>query len=87
MGEKAVGRIKPFAASGFDGMAEMHGVPVDDDGGEQVEARDPVVLALPSRTHEVTHQMAGSYSSVICDGRSMASRNKRRITAVSPLMR
>ena len=50
MGEKAVGRIKPFAASGFDGMAEMHGVPVDDDGGEQVEARDPVVLALPSRT-------------------------------------
>lgn len=46
MGEKVVGRIKPFAASGFDSMAEMQGVPVDDDGGEQVEARDPVVLAL-----------------------------------------
>lgn len=27
-------------------MAEMQGVPVDDDGGEQVEARDPIVLAL-----------------------------------------
>jgi len=46
MGEQVVGRIQPLATSGLDGMAEMQGVPVDDDGGEQVEARDPVVLAL-----------------------------------------
>ena len=46
MGEKVIGCIQPLAASGLDGMAEMQGVPVDDDGGEQVEARDPVVLAL-----------------------------------------
>ncbi len=45
MGEKVVGRIESFAASGFDSMAEMQGVPVDDDGGEQVEARDPIMLA------------------------------------------
>ena len=29
MGKKVIGRIKPFAASGLDGMAEMQGVPVD----------------------------------------------------------
>jgi hypothetical protein len=46
MGEKMVGGIQPFASSGFDGMAEVQGVPVDDDGGEQVESGDPVVLTL-----------------------------------------
>ena len=46
MGEQMVGRIEAFAAPGLDGMAEVQGVSVDDDGGEQVEAGDPVVLAL-----------------------------------------
>lgn len=46
MGEKMVGGIQPFASSGFDGMTEVQGVPVDDDGGEQVESGDPVVLTL-----------------------------------------
>ena len=49
MGEKVIGRIKPFATPSFDGMAEMQGVPVDDDGGEQVKASDPVVLAFGIR--------------------------------------
>jgi hypothetical protein len=35
VGEKVVRRIKSIAASGFDGMAEMQGVPIDDNGGEQ----------------------------------------------------
>ncbi len=46
MGEQMIGRVQPFATPGLDGMAEVQGVPVDDDGGEQVEARDPVVLAF-----------------------------------------
>jgi len=46
MGQQVVGRIEPFASPGFDGMAEMQGVPVDDDGGEQVEAGDAVMLPL-----------------------------------------
>lgn len=41
-----VGRIKPFASLVFYGIAEMHGVPVADEGGEQVESSDPVVLAF-----------------------------------------
>jgi len=41
-----VGRIEPFAAPGFHSVAERQGVPVDDACGEQIEARDPVVLAL-----------------------------------------
>ena len=35
-----------WQTSGLDGMAEMQGVPVDDDGGEQVEAGDAVMLPL-----------------------------------------
>ena len=46
MGEKMVGGIEPFAAPGLNGMAKVQGVPVDDDGGEQVEAGDPVMLTL-----------------------------------------
>ena len=42
--QQMVRGIKPFASAGFDGMAEMQGVPVDDDGGEQVEAGDAVML-------------------------------------------
>ena len=46
MREKVIGRIEAFPATGLDGMAEKQGVPVDDDGGEQIEAGDPVMLAL-----------------------------------------
>lgn len=46
MGEKVIGGVEPLAASGLDSMAEMQGVPVDDDGGEQVEAGDPVMLTF-----------------------------------------
>lgn len=42
------GVYEPFASSDLDRMAEMQGVPVDDDGGEQVQARNPVVLAFGS---------------------------------------
>lgn len=33
MGEKMVGSIEPFAAPGLNGVSEMQGVPIDDDGG------------------------------------------------------
>ena len=46
MGEKMIGGIEPLTATGFDGATEMQRVPVDDDGGEQVEPRDPVMLTL-----------------------------------------
>ena len=46
MGEKMVGGIEPFSAPGLNGMAKVQGVPVDDDGGEQVEAGDAVMLPL-----------------------------------------
>lgn len=46
MREQMVGRIESFATPGVDGLAEMQGVPEDDDGGEQVEAGDPVMLTL-----------------------------------------
>ena len=62
MGEKMVGRIKPFAPPGFDGMAEMQGVPVDDDGSEQVEARDPVVLALGGSVADLSIYQFKSWS-------------------------
>lgn len=38
MGEKVIRRIQPFASSGLDGMAEVHSVPVDEDGGEQIKS-------------------------------------------------
>ncbi len=37
MGEKMVGRIQSFATPCLHGMAKMQRVPVDNDGGEQVE--------------------------------------------------
>jgi len=46
MRQQMIRGIESFATPGLDSMAELQGVPVDDDGGEQVEARDPVVLAF-----------------------------------------
>ena len=38
--------IKSFIAALCDCIAEMEGVPVDDDCGEQIQPGDPVMLAL-----------------------------------------
>jgi hypothetical protein len=46
MDEQMIWHIHPFASPDLDGMAEVQGVSVDDDGGEQVKPRDPVILAL-----------------------------------------
>ncbi len=37
---------QPVALSSVDGFAEAAGVPADDDGGEEIQARDSVVLTL-----------------------------------------
>lgn len=46
MRQKFGRHIKSFIPALCDCMAEMEGVPVDDDCGEQVEAGDPVMLPL-----------------------------------------
>ena len=44
--EQSGGRGQSGASALGEGVAQAHGVPVDDDGGEQVEAGHAVVLAL-----------------------------------------
>jgi len=39
---------QPVALSSVDGFAEAAGVPVDDDGGEQIQARDSAYLTISS---------------------------------------
>lgn len=46
MRQKFGRHIKSFIPALCDRMAEVDRVPIDDDGGEQVEAGDPVMLAL-----------------------------------------
>lgn len=46
MRQKFGRHIKSFIPTFRDCVAEMEGVPVDDNGGEQVEPGYPVVLAL-----------------------------------------
>ena len=46
--------VEPGPAAGGDGVAEMLGIPVDDDGGEQVETRHTVMLPLGSTVADFT---------------------------------
>ena len=46
MGQKVGRHVNPFVPSLCDGMAEMNGIPIDDDCCQEVEAGDPVVLPL-----------------------------------------
>ncbi len=68
MGEKMVGGIEPFAAPGLNGMAKVQGVPVDDDGGEQVEAGDPVMLTLRRAVADfaLTADAQGIFQRMMC---------------------
>ena len=65
MSKKMVGSIEPFAATGFDGMAKVQGVPIDDDGGEQVETGDPVMLPLRPAVADFALAMIYPTASVI----------------------
>src|SRR3546814_9675501 len=68
MGEKMVGGIEPFAVPGLNGMAKVQGVPVDDDGGEQVEAGDPVMLTLRRAVADfaLTADAQGIFQRMMC---------------------
>ena len=68
MGEQVVRRIQPFASPGLDGMAEMQGVPVDDDRGQQVESGDPVVLSFGGAVADfaLTADAQGVLERVVC---------------------
>ena len=44
MREEVWWAVEPGPAAGGDGVAEVLGIPVDDDGGEQVETRHTVML-------------------------------------------
>jgi hypothetical protein len=46
--------IKPLISPLCDCMAEMKGIPVDDDCGKQVESGDPVMLALGGSVTDFT---------------------------------
>ena len=46
MGQKVWRTVETGAAAAGDGLPEMLGVPVDDDGGEQIEACHAEVLAF-----------------------------------------
>src|SRR3546814_1503491 len=72
MGEKMVGGIEPFAVPGLNGMAKVQGVPVDDDGGEQVEAGDPVMLTLRRAVADfaLTADAQGIFQRMMCLARS-----------------
>ena len=50
-----------------DDFAELHGVPEDDDGGEQVHAGDPVMLAFGGTVADFTPAMEadGSFQRVM----------------------
>src|SRR3546814_4116493 len=49
-------------------MAKVQGVPVDDDGGEQVEAGDPVMLTLRRAVVDfaLTADVQGIFQRMIC---------------------
>lgn len=50
-----IGRaVQPFAFSVIDRLAEMFGVPVDDDGGEQIEACHSEVLVFGGEVADFT---------------------------------
>ena len=44
--EKLGRNVEPFVPPLCDGMAEMNGIPAEDDRGQEVEVGDPVVLSL-----------------------------------------
>lgn len=48
-----VRRIQSSATPCLDGTTEVQSVPVDDDGGEEIEAGDPVMLALGGAVAEL----------------------------------
>lgn len=54
MRQKFGRHIKSFIPALCDRMVEMEGVPVDDDCGQQVEAGDPVMLALGCSVSDFT---------------------------------
>ncbi len=49
MREEVWWAVEPGPAAGGDGVAEMLGIPIDDDGGKQVETRHTVMLPLGSK--------------------------------------
>ena len=68
MGEKVDWAVEPGLASGGDGMAELQGVPIDDDGGEEIQSCHTVMLsfggavsnfALPADAHGVLESVMG----------------------------
>lgn len=78
--------IKPFISPLGDRVAEVDGVPIDDDCGEQVEAGDTIVLAfsgavtdfaLATDAQRVLERMVGSPVEV------EASENPSRLAATS----
>ena len=54
MRQKIGWAIQSFAFSVVDGLAEMLGVPVDDDGGEEVETSHAEVLAFGGAVADFT---------------------------------
>lgn len=54
MGQEFWRAVQPGVLPLLDGAAKMHGVPIDDDGGEQIEAGDPVVLSFTRPVADLT---------------------------------
>lgn len=46
VGQQLGRHVEPFVPPLCDGMAEMDGIPVDDDRGQKIEAGNPVMLSL-----------------------------------------
>lgn len=46
MGKEVIGRVETLPAPSFDSMTKVQRVPVDDNGRDQIEACDPVMLSF-----------------------------------------